>query len=206
MTLLILGKYSSIGRALDCDSKGCRFKSYYLPMNSCYNLIKKINLTNNKEFKINLFNKINNKNNIKILKKIITYKIKKNRELFLISINKPKNQFFLNFFNNKFYNYSTGMIIKSLKLESRSIRRIKPGFFIFFSFFIKKFKQLNEQNNFIFFLKKFNKINIFKNLLLKIFNKKNTTVILKISKNLNKKNYKKISYINKRIRRKFAIE
>ena len=98
------------------------------------------------------------------------------------------------------------MIIKSLKLESRSIRRIKPGFFIFFSFFIKKFKQLNEQNNFIFFLKKFNKINIFKNLLLKIFNKKNTKVILKISKNLNKKNYKKISYINKTIRRKFAIE
>lgn len=27
------GKYSSIGRAVDCGSKGCRFDSFFLPMN-----------------------------------------------------------------------------------------------------------------------------------------------------------------------------
>lgn len=190
---------------MDCDSKGCRFNSYYLPMKNYYSLIKNSNIKNFCS-DLNYFKYSKGVLNVKILKKIFKINNDRLNKLTVINITKPKNQFYLNFFNGVVYNYSTGMIIKSLKLESRSLRRIKPGFYLFLSFFLKKFKNLNELGKNIIILRNFNKINILKNFLLKFFLKKNSTIILKISKNSNFKNYKKISYINKRLRRKFPIE
>lgn len=207
-----LGKYSLIGRALDCDSRGCRFNSYYLPMNTCYNLMKfyTLNPVSKTAILTTLYTPtINFKNKIKV--KIWKTKTKSpiviNKKTNIINISKPKNQFYFTFFNGINYNYSSGMIIKSLKLETRSIRRTKAGFYLFFSFFLKKFTTLKQSNtNLIIFLKNFNKINILKKFLLKFFNKNNLLLILSVSKNFNLKNYKKVSFINKRLRRKYPIE
>lgn len=122
----------------------------------------------------------------------------------LIIISNPKNQFYLNYsVNNNQYAYSTGMILKTLQLQSRSLRRIKNGINIFFSFFLKKMK---NNNNYTIIVNKLNKFNVFRHLLLKLINNKQISIILKIRKNYTKKNYKKISYINKRIRRRYTIE
>lgn len=51
MAILTKGRYSSIGRALDCDSKSWRFESFYLPKIRFFNLCK-----NNSFLKINFFN------------------------------------------------------------------------------------------------------------------------------------------------------
>lgn len=174
-------------------------------MKNCYNLIKNSNIKKlYSSYKF--YNIPNSIINIKILKKVFNNVVSKINNVSIVNITIPKNQFFLNFFNGIIYNYSTGMIIKSLRLESRSLRRIKPGFYLFFSFFLKKFKNLSEIKTTVVVLKNLNKVNLVKNFLLKFFLKKKTILVLKTSKNTNFKNYKKISYINKRLRRKFPIE
>ncbi len=122
----------------------------------------------------------------------------------ILNITNPKNQFFISYMNvNKQYIYSTGMILKTLQLQSRSIRRVKTGLSIFLSFFLKKLKNTTSV---VVILKKCNKLNLIKPWLLKLTNMKNIFFLIKIGKNYNNKNYKKISYINKRIRRRYYIE
>lgn len=183
------------------------------PLNTNYNFIKNYSTIYKKnKIVLNIYNNNNNLiKNIKVLDsfKPLTIKLENRiKNINVVSITKPKNQFFLTFFNNNVFTYSTGMIIRSLKLETRAIRRNKLGYMIFLSFFLKKFKQnsfFNKKTN-IIILKKFNKINCIKNTLIKLFFNQKITLILKVSKNYNKKNYKKISYINKRLRKKYHIE
>lgn len=183
------------------------------PLNTNYNFIKNYSTIYKKnKIVLNIYNNNNNLiKNIKVLDsfKPLTIKLENRiKNINVVSITKPKNQFFLTFFNNNVFTYSTGMIIRSLKLETRAIRRNKLGYMIFLSFFLKKFKQnsfFNKKTN-IIILKKFNKINCIKNTLIKLFFNQKITLILKVSKNYNKKNYKKISYINKRLREKYHIE
>jgi len=182
-------------------------------LNTNYNFIKNYSTIYKKnKIVLNIYNNNNNLiKNIKVLDsfKPLTIKLENRiKNINVVSITKPKNQFFLTFFNNNVFTYSTGMIIRSLKLETRAIRRNKLGYMIFLSFFLKKFKQnsfFNKKTN-IIILKKFNKINCIKNTLIKLFFNQKITLILKVSKNYNKKNYKKISYINKRLREKYHIE
>ena len=195
---------------MDCDSKGCRFKSYYLPMWNVYNTFKNININ----FEKNLIKKIkpsvyNFKNIILHTKKNLTHLHFYNPHNLvtthdILNITNPKNQFFISYLHrDKQYVYSTGMILKTLQLQSRSIRRLKTGLNVFVAFFLKKLK---TTSNLIIILKKCNKLNLLKAWLLKFSNMRRIFFLIKINKNYTKKNYKKISYINKRIRRRYFIE
>ena len=52
------GKYSSIGRTVDCGSKGCRFESFFLPIMIIYKIFTKYNIFffNLKNFNFNIIN------------------------------------------------------------------------------------------------------------------------------------------------------
>ena len=200
---------------MDCDSKGCKFESYYSPMFEIFNNLTNQNINNSK----NLFKETIIKDEI-ALNSIIKLKMWTNlKKKYIISnpettlsftIFKPKNQFFFNLNVGKKYTYSTGLIIKALGESSRSVRRTKVGFGLFSSFIINKLGlvEMDNVDAVYFFVKSLNNFNMIKNFILKIIMlfKIKFSIVLKVGKNYKKKNYKKISYINKRIRKKYFIE
>lgn len=200
--------YSSIGRALDCDSKGCRFKSYYTPL---YKLA-----INKKIYKITLQNLPNYKPTL------LWWKIKKKKlkawDLFTQSkiqikyayliLDKPKKQFISSVKINNLYTYTTGLVLKAISQNSRSLRRSKLGFNILFNFISKKLQLSQKLLQLICLVKTLNHYSIVKSNLSSYFSLwgvKNT-ILIKIKKNYTQHNYKKISYINKRMRKKYIVE
>ena len=176
LTLLKLGGYSLAGRALDCDSKGRRFESFYPPL----------------KFLIN--KSINQKNNKKIIRIILT---------------KNLSQFYFNMYNEKEFSCSTGLVIKSLGKMSRSVRRNKVGWNIFFNFLLKKIDNIlkNKLNRIIFKINSINSIEVIKKNIDKIVSSsRNIKVALKVKKNFSNHNFKKVSFIKKRLRKKFILD
>lgn len=200
---------------MDCDSKGCKFESYYSPMFEIYNNISNTRINESKDlFKIAFLNEevvfrdiLKLKMWIKLRKKYYTPEI---YTTLAFNLFKPKNQFFFNLDVGKKYTYSTGLIVKALGDQSRSIRRTKIGFNLFSSFITNKLNliELHNVDMIYFFVNSLNNFNMIKNFITKIVTlfKIKFFIILKVGKNYKKKNYKKISYINKRIRKKYFIE
>lgn len=126
---------------------------------------------------------------------------------YYIFIYKPKNQFRCNFFYEELFTYSSGLILRALLKSSRAPRRSRVGHSIFFKFLIKKIKSLMwKTKKFIFIIKTFNSFNILKKNFFSKLNNKHIQFIFKIKKNYAYRNYKKVSYINKRIRKKYIVE
>lgn len=151
----------------------------------------------------------------KILTNKLTYS-KTNPEIqiestIFINIVKPAKQFFITFSNKKLYSYSTGLLINAFNNGSRSIRRVKNGFLLLMSFLSKKIltnTHALKNKNIMLNLKGSQNINLIKTVLLKNISKvvNKTILMLNIKKNYSKHGYKKISYINKRMRKRFIIE
>lgn len=194
---------------MDCDSKGCGFESHYLPLYELYlNLLGK-NKQTNVSYTYLQNSKITLKpESIKTLVKNNVVKSKKLDNFKVITLFKPKNQLFLTLKLNKIFTYSTGLIVKSSGLESRSQRRNKIGNNILMAFLLKRINSLNTGGKIIFTLKTFKNINNFKNSVVRLISNLGTEfqIILQISKNYTKHNFKKISSIKKKIRKSSLIE
>lgn len=176
LTLLKLGGYSLAGRALDCDSKGRRFESFYPPLKF-------------------LINKTKTK--------------KQDNKTIRIVLTKNLSQFYFNMHNIKEFSCSTGLVIKSLGKMSRSVRRNKIGWNIFFNFLLKKINNIlsNNLNNIILKINSINSIEIIKKNIDKIVSSsRKIKIALKVKKNFSNHNFKKISFIKKRLRKKFILD
>lgn len=201
--------YSSTGRALDCDSKGWRFKSFYSPM---FDLYSNTTLQLQKQF-LNLLStkfQISSKLVIRSINPIWSYYKKKMiyKKNTYITIQKPKKQFYSTIKISRIFSYSTGLIIKALNHESRSIRRTKLGYIVFFSFLLKQLNLRKSKQPIILVIKTLNNYNLLKSYLYKYLSNITTsqTILIKLSKNYSYHNYKKISYITKRMRVKYKVE
>jgi len=170
---------------------------------------------NNKVFKNLYLSQFNNSfisfefKTIKSLNKYYINRKKINKNIStMVNIFKPKNQFFASLNNGKNYIYSTGLIIKSIGNESRASRRNKIGFNIFFLFLIKKISYFKSTNNVFIRVKGLNNYLNVKGMIFDFISslKCNVTLAIMVKKNYTKHNYKKLSYINKRLRRKFIVE
>jgi hypothetical protein len=125
-----------------------------------------------------------------------------------ITIQKPKKQFYSTIKISRIFSYSTGLIIKALNHESRSIRRTKLGYIVFFSFLLKQLNLRKSKQPIISVIKTLNNYNLLKSYLYKYLSNITTsqTILIKLSKNYSYHNYKKISYITKRMRVKYKVE
>jgi hypothetical protein len=112
-------------------------------------------------------------------------------------------------YSTKEFSCSTGLVIKSLGKMSRSVRRNKIGWNIFFNFLLKKINNiLNDNfNNIILKINSINSIEIIKKNIDRIVSSsKNIKVALKVKRNFSNHNFKKVSFIKKRLRKKFILD
>jgi len=126
----------------------------------------------------------------------------------MFAVCKPKNQFFINLRTRKFYSYSTGLVLKAINHPSRSFRRSRLGIKLLFNFMIKQLPRTSKIYNWVYILKTLNNYNTIKFHILKCIDQqaKPGTLLVHTRKNYTHTRYKKLSYINKRIRRKYFIE
>lgn len=125
-----------------------------------------------------------------------------------LSIIKPNNQFFITIRRNKFYSYSTGLILRAMKHPQRSLRRTSGGVKLLFGFVLRKLKLTQISGQWIFLIKTLNNFNILKHQILKCVDVLRTSVRIytTVKKNYTFNKYKRVSYLKRRIRQKYVIE
>lgn len=125
-----------------------------------------------------------------------------------LSIIKPHNQFFITIRRNKFYSYSTGLILRAIKHPQRSLRRTAAGVKLLFGFVLRKLRLAQISGRWVFFIKTLNNFNTIKHQILKCVDalETPTSIYTTIKKNYTFNKYKKVSYLKRRIRQKYVIE
>ena len=112
-------------------------------------------------------------------------------------------------YTNKEFSCSTGLVIKSLGKMSRSVRRNKTGWNIFFNFLLKKVSNvlLDKSNEIILKINSINSVELIKKNIDKIVSSsKNIKLSINIKKNFSNHSYKKVSFIKKRLRKKLILD
>ena len=145
------------------------------------------------------------------MKDIINKKQKIYNKTKIVKIVLVKNlsQFFFNMYANKEFSCSTGLVIKSLGKMSRSVRRNKIGWNIFFNFLLKKINTIliDKSNKIIIKINSINSIELIKKNVDKIIaSSKNVKLSLNVKKNFSNHNYKKVSFIKKRLRKRLILD
>lgn len=219
--IINLGGYSSTGRALDCDSKGWGFDPLYSPIQHLYkhaaltttsNFLASPN-TKREKLPIQLWWWYKRRTNIwRLLLRTYLRRVYKTSwdrgTTAIFTVCKPNKQFFINLQLRKFYSYSTGLVLQAINHPSRSFRRTRIGVKLLFNFILKQLPHNPKISQWLYILKTLNNYNMIKFHILKCIDQQAKPGILhvKLAKNYSKVNYKRLSYINKRIRRKYFVE
>lgn len=119
----------------------------------------------------------------------------------------PCQQIYFSISIDRLYTYSTGLVLRALKITSRSIRRQNAGYRVYFLFLMKKLQLVEDGRSCTVLVNSLRAWNILKRYYVR-FNWSATRgwIILNPTFNFRELGRKKLTSIKRRLRKKFIVE